>query len=67
MNQRPLYPEGLMAAANRCNIDAPRTHWAAARERKQFGLALFVRHSRQYVVRIVGGEGVPISANQRSW
>lgn len=65
--KRLPYPIGLVLAAGRCNMDMPRTPYAAAKELQQRGVQLVTRGNRQHVVRTIGNEGLAILRNQRSW
>lgn len=65
--KRVPYPLGLQLAARRCNIDEPRTPYAAAKESQQLGIQLLTVGSRQHLVRTIRGEGLAILRNSRSW
>ena len=67
MKRRLPYPLGLMRAARACNIDEPRTPYAAANEQQQRGIQLLTIGQRQHLVRTIGNEGLAILRNSRSW
>lgn len=62
--KRISFPLALMMAARRCNIDAPRTPYAAARERESQPIERREVRGRIYVLR---GEQACIARNARSW
>jgi len=62
--KRLPYPIGLLLAARKAEIDAPRTHYAAARELEARPVELRQVRGRIYVLR---GESACISRNARSW
>lgn len=66
MNRLP-YPIGLLIAARKCDIDAARTPYAAAKEQRGCGVSLVTRGSRQFLVRTISNEGLAILRNARSW
>jgi hypothetical protein len=53
-----------MRAAGRCEIDAPRTPYSAAKERQQRGVRLINNHDVCAIVGALNGEALPIVANQ---
>lgn len=67
MSRRLPYPLGLVLAARRCDVDAARTPYAAAKESQQRGVQLVTRGDKQHIVRTLQGEGLPILRNARSW
>jgi hypothetical protein len=62
--KRLPYPLGLMLMARRCDIDAPRTPYAAARELESQPIERREVRGRIYVLR---GEQACIARNARSW
>jgi hypothetical protein len=46
------------------DLDAPRTPYAAQREREQRGIAFLVLRGRLRIVRSLRGEALPLVANQ---
>lgn len=67
MNRRTEYTAALLGAAGRCNIDAPRTEVACAKEAQQRGIGLHFDRGHIYLKRTICGEGLPIRRNARSW
>lgn len=65
MNRRIPYRTRIAGAP--CDMDAPRTPYAAAREQHQRGFQLVTRFGRQHIVRTIGAEGLAILLNQRFW
>jgi hypothetical protein len=63
MTRLPYYV-ALCTVARRADIDAPRTPYAASRERQQLGIATLVLRGRVRIVRTLRGEALPIVANQ---
>lgn len=61
------YSNNLTVAASRCVMDSPRTRYAAAKELRGMGVQLITRGKQQWLVRTIGGEGLCILRNQRSW
>ncbi len=57
----------LVLAGAGCNIDAPRTPVAAAKEEQQRGVQLVRRGEAHYIARTINGEGLPLLRNARSW
>jgi hypothetical protein len=57
----------LAALSRPIDLDAPRTPYAAQRERERLGVRLVAKGSRQYIARTVGGECLAISKQQRWW
>lgn len=67
MRNRLPYPIGLVLAAGKCDIDAARTPYAAAKEQRQLGIALTTRGGRRYISRTVNDESLPILKQARFW
>lgn len=66
MSKRRSYRSLIAGAA--CNLDVPRTPFAAMKELRPLQRRLITRAGKQFVVMLVsGGEALAIVANQRSW
>lgn len=61
------YSNNLTFAASLCLMDRPRTRFAAAKELRGMGVQIITRGERQWLVRTIGGEGLAILRNARSW
>ncbi len=57
----------LVLAGAGCNIDAPHTPYAAAKEERQMGVTMVRRGEDHLIVRTIAGEGMPILRNARTW
>lgn len=66
---RTRYSDALCNAAGRCDIDAPRTPYAASKERQERRYSLVSYEQRKYMAVEANGEGLPIATAQarRVW
>lgn len=65
--KRMPYARALLQAAGRCNIDEPRTPYAAAKEAQQRGIEQYTRGEHRYISRTVNGESLPITVTTPKW
>lgn len=61
------YAQIIALAARSFKLDTPRTRYAAAKELRGMGVQLITRGNQQWLVRSIGGEGLAILRNARSW
>ena len=65
MSKRRSYRSLIAGAA--CNLDVPRTPFAAMKELRPLQRRLITRAGKQFLVFVVNNEAVCIVANQRNW
>ena len=63
--KRRSYRQMIAGAA--CDIDSPRTPYAAMKEMRPLQRRLITRAEKQFLVVVLSGEALAIVSNQRSW